>query len=244
MYPSLYSVRHLFLILVCATLALSRCAAQEVAFLDLTKVVARVDLRRPKATSETNGEYRGTELTDRCFDSTTKTAALNTSLRSLDRTYYQVGDEPRFEVTLQNTSSVPIRIPFSPNLADLQPKNPAQKFAYYELEIALWIGAYDHWSTNMGGGSTLYGADDHPDTMLTLKPGEWVRVVDKGDFGGLDDNILELIKSGSPADHAYAETALFRAETLITPRHSATVAHEVCVRQTQGQNVAIQLTLP
>jgi len=95
----------------------------------------------------------------------------------------------------------------------------------------------------MGGSAMLYGADDHPDTMLTLKPGEWVRVVAKGDFH-LDDNLLELTRSGFPADHAYAETALFREETLITPRHSATVSREVCIKQTHGQNVAIQLTLP
>jgi len=242
MYSTRYSARNVFLLLGCAALALSRCAAQEVASLDLTKVVARVDLRRPKATSETNSDYRGAQFTNRCFDSAATTGALNTSLVSLDRSYYQVGDEPRFEVTLGNTGSVPIRIPFSPNVAGLQPKNPAPKFSYYGLEIALWIGADDHWSSNMGGSAMLYGADNHPDTMLTLKPGEWVRVIAKGDFGV--DNFLELIRSSFPADHAHAETALFRKETLITPRHSATVAREVCIKQTHGQNVAIQLTLP
>jgi len=242
MYSACRSVPRVILILASATLAFSGCAAQEVASLDLTKIAARVDLVRPKATSETSGGYSGVQYTSPCFDSTLKKGVLHTSLVSLDRTYYQVGDEPTFEVTLQNTGSVPIRIPFSPHLADLQPKNPAQKFAYYELQIALWIGANDHWSTNMGGSAILYGADDHANTMLTLKPGEWVQVVAKGHFD-LDDDLLKLTRSAFPADHAYAQTALFREETLITARHSATVAHEVCVEQTHGQNVAMQLTI-
>lgn len=94
----------------------------------------------------------------------------------------------------------------------------------------------------MGGSAMLYGAEDHPDTLLTLNPGEWVRVVAKGDFGF--NSLLELTRSGFPADHAYAESAIFREETLITPRHSATVSREVCINQTHGQNVAIQITLP
>lgn len=42
-----------------ATIAalLSSCSAQEVASVDLTAVEARVDLRRPKATSETTGGH-------------------------------------------------------------------------------------------------------------------------------------------------------------------------------------------
>jgi hypothetical protein len=243
MYSSCRPINHLIPILASATILFSTCSAQEVASLDLTKVAARVDLRRPNATSRMTGGYSGAQSTNSCPDSTHKTSVLHTSLVSLDRTYYQVGDEPRFEVTVQNTGSVPIRIPFSPHLADLQPKNPGQKFAYYELQIALWIAADERWSTNMGGSAILYGADDHANTMLTLKPGEWVRIIAKGHFR-LDEDLLKLIRSGYPADHAYAQTSLFGEETLITPSHSATVATEVCLTKTKGQDVLIQLTVP
>jgi hypothetical protein len=143
---------------------LSSCLAQEVVSVDLTKVEARVDLRRPKAALEEAATgHSGTEHTTRCFDHTSKTGALETSIISLDRTYYQIGDEPKFEVTLQNIGSVPIRIPISPHLADLQPKDPAKEFGYYELQIALWIVAPDErWSTNMGGSAVLYGDDVTP----------------------------------------------------------------------------------
>jgi len=235
-------INQLILTLGVATI-FSSCSAQEVGSLDLTKVAARVDLRRPKASSRVTGGYSGVQSTSPCHDSTQNVRVLHTSLVSLDRAYYQVGDEPRFEVTIQNTGSVPIRIPFSPHLADLQPDNPAQKFAYNELQIALWIAANERWSTNMGGSAILYGADDRPNTMLTLKPGEWARVIAKGQFN-LDVDLLKLTRSGYPADHAYAQTSIFRNETLITPIHSATVAREVCIAKTQGQDVPIQLTAP
>jgi hypothetical protein len=92
----------------------------------------------------------------------------------------------------------------------------------------------------MGGSAILYGVDDHVNTMMTLNPGEWLRVIAKGHLRPDED----LIKSGPPADHAYAQTSLFRDETLITPRHSATVASEICLDTTTGPIVPIQLTLP
>ena len=223
---------------------LSSCLAQEVAVVDLTAVEARVDLRRPKATSsEMAGRHGGAQSTTYCGDSAHKTGALETSLVSLDRTYYQVGDEPRFEVTLQNSGSEAIRIPVSPHLADLQPKDPAKAFGYHEILIALSISSGDRWSTNQGGTAGLYGDDDHANTMLSLQPGEWVRVIAKGNIR-IDDELLGLIKSGSPADHAYAETSLFREETMLTSTQSATVAREICVTQTHEQTVPIQLVLP
>ena len=85
----------------------------------------------------------------------------------------------------------------------------------------------------------LYGSNDHRNTMLTLKPGEWVRVIGKG-------HLIrgEFTSFGDPADRAYAEASLFREETLITPTQSATVSREVCLAHTQGQPVAIQLAIP
>jgi hypothetical protein len=242
-YSRYHPINHLFLTLAVAATFSFPCPAQEIASLDLTKVAARLDLRRPQATSPPTGGYHGTQYTRPCFDTTYNAGALHTSLVSLDRTHYQVGDEPRFEVTVENTGSAPIRIPFSPHVADLQPKDPAQKFAYYELQIVLWIAAGERWSTNTGGSAILYGANGHANTMLTLNPGEWVRVIAKGHFD-LDADLIKLTHSGHPADQANAQASLFREDTLITPMQSATVAREVCMAKTQGQTVPIQLSIP
>jgi hypothetical protein len=243
MYSLSCAINRLFLTLaITATFALP-CPGQEVATVDLTKVTARLDLRRPKATSPVTDGYHGTQDTQRCPDATRNAGALRTSLVSLDRTHYQVGDEPRFEVTVENVGASPIRIPFSPHLADLQPENPAEQFGHYELQIALWIAAGENWSTNTGGSAILYGAVDHANTMLTLNPGEWLRVIAKGDFD-LAGQLIKLTLSGHPADQANAETSLFRNDTLITPTQSATVAREVCVAETQGQTIPMQLSIP
>jgi hypothetical protein len=147
----------LTLVLAIFTFLSSTSPAQEVASVDLTKISARTDLRRLKATSAPTGGYSSTHQTSACRDSEYKLGSLRTSVISLDRTHYQEGDESTFEVSVENAGSSPIRIPFSPHLADLQPKDASKKFAYSELHIVLWIAAGEKWSSNTGGGVTLYG---------------------------------------------------------------------------------------
>jgi len=219
------------------------CSAQEVASLDLTKVEGRVDLRRPKATTAVIAGYSGTQQITPCLDPAKKMGALQATVVSLDRTHYQLGDEPIFEVKIENTGSTPIRIPFSPHLADLQAEDPGQKFGYSELNITLWIVAGNHWSTNMGGGVTLYGAEGHKRTMVALNSGEWVRIIGKGHLS-LDDDLIRLVMQGQPPDQLYAEASLYRSEMLITATQSATVRQEVCIEQTHANSTPIQLTIP
>jgi hypothetical protein len=247
------SLRYLTLAVAVATSLLFTCAAQEVASIDLTKISARMDLRRPQAASPSTGGYSGaTEQID-CRNSEHKLGLLRTSVVSLDRTHYLEGDESTFEVTVENAGSSPIHIPFSPHLADLQPKDPAQKFAYSTLQIVLWIAAGEQWSSSAGGGISLYGDDHRADTMLTLNPGQWARIIGNGRFGfplgngrfgiprdGLSDKLIH----SHEIDRVYAQATLYREETLITPKQSATVRREVCVAQTHGQTVPIQLVIP
>jgi hypothetical protein len=216
MHSRAHNSSYLILALAVAASFVPTCPAQERASLDLTKIEARLDLRRPKATSPVAKRYSGTEESSFCFDSSHNTGVLHSSLVSLDRTHYQVEDEPIFEVTAENAGSAPISIPFSPHLADLQPINPARKFAYSELHITLWIAAGEKWSTDTGGAVVLYGAPDHANTMLTLNPGEWVRVIGKGHFMPGDDFFKRAMLE-HPADHVYVQVSLYRNETLITP---------------------------
>jgi hypothetical protein len=245
MHSSLRLVWHLTVAVSTATLLISTCSAQEIASLDLTKVNRRVDLRRPQATSPVTGGYNGTGQTTPCFDSKSKAGALNTSLLSLDCTRYRPEDEPIFEVTVENAGFTSIRIPFSPHLADLQPDDPGKKFAYSELHITLWIAAGDdQWSADTGGGIVLYGDDDHAGTMLSLNPGQWVRIVGRGKFRLPSDELNDEFIRLHPVDRVYAQASLYREQTLITSTQSATVSREVCIAQTHGQSVPIQLTIP
>jgi hypothetical protein len=216
------------------------CSGQEVAFIDLTKATADRELRRPPLSKNISEPHGSTEHTYGCRQSSKTAINLRTTLVSLDRTHYQIGDEPVFEVTLENSGTAPLRIPFSPHLADIQPKDPAQKFSYSELRLQLWIAADVWWSANTGGGVTLYGSDDQPETMVTLNRGEWARIVGKGEFA-LPTDSLQLLPSGRSIDHAYAQAELYRSETLLTARAMGTVKHEVCdLEETQG---SIPMTL-
>jgi hypothetical protein len=114
--------------------------------------------------------------------------------------------------------------------------------SFSKLQITLWIASSKQWSTD-SGGVILYGADNHANTMLTLNPGEWVRVIGKGHLV-LDEDLVKLSKSGQPADYVYVKSSVYRQETLITPTLSATASREVCLAQTQGQSVPVQLTIP
>ena len=178
-----------------------------------------------------------------CSNRANSSGALRTALLSLDRTHYQVGDKPKFEVTIENVDSTPIRIPISPDLADLQPKDPAQKFNYSELQTVLWIAAGTEWSANTGGVISLYGADDHADTMLTLNPGESVRIIGEGKFSLPADGLsVGLIHLTHAVNRAYAEVSIYRNATLLASTAVATVSREVCLRRPGGQRVAIVLT--
>jgi len=216
------------------------CLAQEIGSADLTKVMARVDLRHPPTKTRTSGPHTGVDEIYLCSDSAKTTGELRTTLVGLDRTHYRVGEKPVFEVTIENIGSVPVKVPFSPHLADLQPADPGQKFAYSALVLELWVGG-TQWDSNSEGSVILYGSRHHPGTMLTIHPGEWVRVIGEGHISvpTEDRNVANLISSGDAVDHANAKLSLYQAEMLLAPTSGATVSREVCLHQSQGRSVPI-----
>jgi len=226
-----------------AAVLFSNCPGQEVGFVDLTKIAPRVDLRHPPSTGKADEPREGTGFEDlhSCPLPDAKNAVFRTTLISLDRSYYQVGDEPIFEVTVENLEATPLHIPFSPHLADLQPKDPAEKFPYRELQVELWI-AGRNWRSNSGGGFRLYGDENHPGTMLAINQGEWVRILGKGRIYSPPSLVGELTHSEGPADRAYAEVSLIRAETLLTAKATATVRHKICLNETWGRSIPLVLT--
>ena len=234
--------RSVALVVALAISVATSCRAQEVASIDLTKVAARTELRRPPSTSGTR-QSGGIAADYRCSNATNSTGVLRTALVSLDRSQYQIGDEPTFEVTVKNVGSNPLKIPFSPDLADLQPEDPAQKFGYFELRVSLWVAAGEEWAMGIGEVH-LYGAEDHANTTLTLRPGEWVRITGKDKLRVPSDGSgVEHIHSGA-VDHAYAQVSIYQMETLLTPTSTATVSREICLRQTRGKKMPITITAP
>ncbi len=225
--------------LACALALGANCVAEEVASIDLTKVEARTELRRPTPAQETD-RVRGHAIhqSNLCESSSDNSVLVRVALIGLDATRYRVGDRPRFEVTVENLDSMSLRIPFSPHLADLQPEDPSQEFAYAELHVALWIAAGEESSSNTGGDVTMYGDEQHSATMLTLNPGDSVRIVGRGQFALPADGIHDVINNFThPIDHVYARASLFRVQTLVTATARASVSTEVCLRHTQEHGI-------
>jgi hypothetical protein len=229
-----------------AAAVVCNCHAQEVGFVDLTKITPHTELRHPPSIAETRQVPKGgVEQDDERCSTSSSEGELRTTLVSLDRTYYQVGDEPIFEVMVENVNPAPLQLPFSPHLADLQPENPSQKFSYSELGLVLWIAGGKGWSANTGGGTSLYGADDHPQTIVTLNQGEWVRIVGMGKLTlPADGFAIGFIHSGHPVDHVYAQASLYRVGTVLTPTATAKVRRKLCLKYTEGQSVPTALSVP
>jgi hypothetical protein len=82
------------------------------------------------------------------------------------------------EVRVENVGTAPITVPVRPSLTELQPRDPATRFEYYSLRLPLETRVPG--SGLLLGWLELYGSLSRPDTLLILKPGEWIRV--RGDI--------------------------------------------------------------
>jgi hypothetical protein len=67
---------------------------------------------------------------------------------------------------------VQLEVPVSPHLADLQPEDASTVFHYTSFALSL-SPAEDRAAI---GFVELYGKSDVPGTVITLNPGEWIRV--------------------------------------------------------------------
>ena len=82
------------------------------------------------------------------------------------------------EFKVLNTGQVPLQLPISPRLSDLQPSDASVTFTYVSLALAVST-AEDRSSI---GIVELYGKADAPDTLITLSPGDWIRVEARVEF--------------------------------------------------------------
>ena len=62
------------------------------------------------------------------------------------------------------------------------------------------------WTSSEGGEIALYGASQHPGTMLTMRPGEWVRIIGTGKITRPED-VMPLIRNGDEVNHANAQVS-------------------------------------
>lgn len=171
------------LLLLLATSVFVR--GQEIKFVDLTVVEQRKELRHPPAPPPQcdvdghcavgggiGGASVGCGAPDR-----RDPHALAVTLVSVRGTEIDPAQPFEAEFRVLNSGRAPIDLPGSPHLSDLQPSDESSPFSYFGLAVTITVEREPRESDRGSIGFVqLYGSPDHDGTMMTLKPGEWIRV--------------------------------------------------------------------
>ena len=57
--------------------------------------------------------------------------------------------------------------------------------------------------------------------MLTMHPGEWVRIIGAGEIILPDEKSMRFIPNGDAVNHANAQVSIHEVETLLAANHEA-----------------------
>jgi hypothetical protein len=154
--------------------------AQQVRSIDLTTTAQRVELRYPPARPVENGDgggYGGGLIAD-CGADSRDPRSLTVYIQSVIPRDNDAKKPFEVEFKVLNTGQVSLQLPVSPHLSDLQPSDAAATFTY--MSLALAVSPDEDRSSS--GYVELYGKPDAPDTLITLNPGEWLRVETRVEF--------------------------------------------------------------
>jgi hypothetical protein len=176
------SVRSAFLLLVLAWPGSLK--AQEIKYIDLSSVRPRTELRYPPAPPADckegkpcgGGIYGGGSIGDGAPDQRDP-HALGIYLLRVTPTDISPAEPFQVEFKILNTGTAPIEIPVSPHLSDLQPNDESLAFSYFSIALVVrGEGETQTPDVDCFGFVELYGSLDHPESMMVLQPGEWIRV--------------------------------------------------------------------
>jgi hypothetical protein len=155
--------------------------AQEVRYIDLIGVRQRTDLRRPPAppckAGVCTGFGSGVSILDGAPDFRDP-RALTVQILSAAPDPIDPEQPIEVEFRVSNSGSVPLELPVSPHLSDLQPSDESRTFNYMSLALAVNVIVGDPQipPISNAGFVQLYGSAEDVRTLLVLNPGEWIRV--------------------------------------------------------------------
>jgi hypothetical protein len=157
--------------------------AQEIKYIDLTGVRQRTELRNPPApppdckagicAGEGGG---GVSVGDGAPDQRDP-HALGIYLLRVTPTDINPAAPFQVEFKVLNTGTAPMELPVSPHLSDLQPTDESVAFNYFSLALVVQGEAEpDGPPVSSVGFVELFGSPDLTESMVVLRPGEWIRV--------------------------------------------------------------------
>jgi hypothetical protein len=153
------------------------------------------------------------------------------SLDWLETTDLYPGERIGMEVRVENVGTAPFKLPIHASLKDLQSKDPSARLEYYSLRLPLEAGV-------QGGGLLigwfeLYGSRAQPDTLLILKPGEWIRV--KGD--------LVVLRSFATDQTVTASTDFWLVKYVLPAEENNNIvpSNQRCILQVAGTSMTAHM---
>jgi len=127
---------------------------REIGYIDLTDPPFRESSRHPR--TEAGG----------CADGDSVVRQVTVTLQALDKTIYRFGEEITFEIGIQNTGKEVILVPWTPDLADLEPTDPKANYKYL---IGVVILVFKDFKDRIFSLSeSLYGSPNIPGTIRDL----------------------------------------------------------------------------
>jgi hypothetical protein len=160
--------------------------AQEVKYIDIANVAPRMKLRYPPAPQLDckkiahciggGSGYGSVSAADGAPDQRDP-QALGIFLLRVTPTDLDPAESFQVEFKILNTGTAPIELPVLPDLADLQPGDESVAFNYSSLALVV-RGEVEPQGSKVRcvGFVELFGSVDHPESMMVLRPGEWIRV--------------------------------------------------------------------
>lgn len=158
--------------------------AQEVKYLDISNIRQRTELQVPPSPPPdcepgkgcNSGGYEAVSIGDGAADRRDP-HALAIYLSRVTPTDINPAEPFEVEFKILNSGTAPIELPVSPHLSDLQPTDETVAFDYFSLALMVRSeGEPQGPAVNSGGSVELFGAPEHPESMISLRPGQWIRV--------------------------------------------------------------------
>ncbi len=158
--------------------------AQEIKYIDIFNISPRRELRHPPAPQADCGGGKnclgGGEGIFSVGDGAPDHRdphALGIYLLRVTPTEINPAEAFQVEFKILNTGTAPIELPVSLHLADLQPSDESVAFNYFSFALVVrGEGEPQGPRVDSVGFVELFGSPDHPESMMVLRPGEWIRV--------------------------------------------------------------------
>ena len=204
---ALINSRLLRVVLAVAVVGLATAVAfgQEVGYLDLTGPAPHQRVRSPSG--GTGGFCGGTEFP--------KFPEVTLILVSLDKTVYSIGEDVTFEVRIENSGQQNIELPWTPDLATLEPNDATETYTYLNGVVVLNLTEPDSQRYFSVYGY-FYGSDRASGTIHKLRPRESVVIRARTKLDFYDEWWAKKVREVQPL-HVRAEPGFMMNSATYVP---------------------------